>query len=110
MQRDVTRPTTITIQYDKRKQHILITDLSGEAPSIITKDDDVAIGETIRSLIENAQLPELHIAHLTATNSEVKGSEGLDFTDLNKLKDQGLGAVIGTVFGKLQQASNYKRS
>lgn len=111
--RDSKRPTVITIQYDKTQKHILITDLSGDAPAIVSKDDNETIGETIRALIENKELPELSIAHLTVsnsgTNTQQSGGGGFDVTDLGSLTSNPMGTLIAEGLKFMQKNSTHGR-
>lgn len=110
--RDAKRPTVITIQYDKTGRHVLITDLSGDAPSIIPKDDNETIGETIRALIETKELPELSIAHLTVSNSGTQGQSsngGFDITDLGNLTSNPMGTIIAEGIKFMQKNSTHGR-
>lgn len=110
--RDPKRPTVITIQYDKTGKHILITDLSGDAPSIIPKDDNETIGETIRALIETKELPELSIAHLTVNNSGAQGQSnngGFDVSDLSGLTSNPMGTLFVKGLEFMQKNSTHGR-
>lgn len=111
--RDTKRPTIIAIQYDKTGKHILITDLSGDAPSIIPKDDKDTLHEAITSIIENKSLPEFNLSQITVGAEEIKGqttsTEGLNIQDLLSNPDKLKSAGLGTVLGWLQNASTYRR-
>lgn len=105
--RDSKKPTVISLSYDKTNKMIVINDLSGEM-GIVPKDDAEGLLNIIKGLIENSQLPEFSLAQVTIGKDQVN-AQGVDFTDINQLKQQGLQHGINFLLGHLQGMSNYKR-
>ncbi len=110
MSRDAKRPTVVSLQLDKTGKHILITDLSGDAASIVAKDDKELLHETIIGIIENSQLMELSIASLTVTNNGATGNSGgggFDVTDLGNLTNNPMGTILAQGLQFLQKNSTH---
>lgn len=105
--RDTKKPTIVSLSLDKSGKMILITDFSGEM-GIVPKDDAEGLLTLIKSIIENPELPEFSLAQVTIGKEQTQ-AQGVDFTDINQLKQQGMQQGINFLLGHLQGLSNYKR-